>query len=199
MNRNDPKFKEAVEHAHCAMKRIIQDNIYSDPGFDRSSRFRLAVTAVSGESISLFRWKDLVVEFHSDAFQLIMADLKAGYEISDIESMEEFDHQARDWVAQKADQLFNENHSWCAKLKENPGYTALLFFGFGSILGTRPDGGVCTTLLPTAYCQLIDYTGGDDIEGKIIDMESWQLKRDGIFINSDMLKQFGRNNPEKNN
>ena len=195
MKQDSPEFKVAVVEVYNRVKKNIQDEIMGDPDSDKNSRFRKALILLNDEiltnpSKNNFPLRDV----YEEVLEMISVDLKRGYGVPVI-SLEIFDHQARDWLLLKLEQFSTGEHSWCSRLKENPENIAVLAFCYGSIKGTpteasdKDPASTEVALLPTILCQLINY---DDEEGKILEIDTWDLLRNGVLIQPDILKQFGR-------
>lgn len=196
MNTNGPEFKAAVARLYARLQAGIQDEALSDPDDqEKQSRFRRTVIVVSEKTILADQKRGFSVwDLYHEGLQMISVDLKEGYQVP-VVSVEAFDHQGREWVLGKLEQLFNDEHPWRAMLKENKELVALFAFGYGSIKGAPPPGSteVEYGLLPTAFAQLVDFTTED---GKMLALEDWTLQRDGVFIEPESLKRFGRPEPD---
>lgn len=196
MKPNTPEFKAAVARLYNNMRTNILDETRQHSTGNAASRYRHAVLALNEEILTDEQTSGIpTCDFYEEVLQMVAVDVKKGYS-TPVTSMEVFDHQSRDWTVMKIEQLATGEHPWRAKLKENKDLLVIISFGFGSIDATRDDvGGTeeLSALLPHAFMQLVEYEGE---EGTVVDSESWNLKRDGIIVRPDVLKQFGRQEPD---
>lgn len=198
MKPNSPEFKAAVARLYNTMCTNMLDETRPHSNGDGSSRYRHAVLAFNEEILVREQTFGVPIwDLYEEALQMVTVDVKKGYS-TPVASMEVFDHQSRDWTLMKIEQLASGEHPWRAKLRENEDFIVIISFGFGSVDATRDvtDGTEeVLALLPHVFMQLVKYEDeGED--GTVLDSESWNLQRDGIIVRPDVLKQFGRQEPD---
>ncbi len=205
MNNQSPEFKVAVAEIYAKLKEFIQDEYLGAPDVEFRSHTRRAVVVLGESTIEVILAKGFPVwDLYSEVLDMICVDLKKGYATSPM-SLEIFDHQAREWILTKIEQIFNHEHPWRHVLANNDNVLACISLGFGSLpaSGPNPNDPATTVivaeegaLLPTALMQLVRYTD-DSEEGELLNSENWSLQTHGVLINPDILKGFGRSNPEE--
>lgn len=193
MNKNDPLVKAIAATYFTRMRSQIQDVVQTHPDGVTKSRYRHAMMILNQQIIQ----ESLAQKFpfwdvYEDVLEMIAAELKQGFG-SNAVSLEEFDHQARDWTMTKLNELYTGTHPWCTLLKEHPDYTVVVGFGFGSVAAATDYGDNRLALLPHVYFQLCDYgQGGDNEPAPIVDTQSWNVQDNGVALSPDLWKQFGR-------
>lgn len=190
LHPDTPEYKAEVARLYSLMCSGIQDTVFENPKSQRPTRYRTAFIAINADMIAHHDPIKDVVMLYDELLQMASVNLRQAY-VPEGKSLEQLDHQARDWVASQAEQLYHGLHRWAAMLKENENYTVVLQFGYGGVL---TEDGKATGLIPFALSQLTDYTGE---EGVVLENERWSLVTHGVLANPEVLTQFGRDEPSE--
>lgn len=188
INHNTPEFKTVVAKIYNEMKGFIEDEVLETEVAGVSSRYRRALIILSGSFINQTSdCKYPIVDLYREAIEMVMVDLRNGYTPPAV-SLEIFDHQAIDWALARVEEFHNKEHMWSKLIDDNPAYIACLSIGFGSIPSeSRKE----CALLPVALQQVLkNIEGTEDTE--VIEYDCWDLQKDGVLVNTDVLKSFGR-------
>lgn len=193
--KDSTEFKIAVARSYTAMYKNIQDEVLTTRDVEQKSRFRKTLIVLDENILSKDYNKGFSLrDIYEEVIEMISVDLKSGYNFPVI-SMEVFDHQARDWFLMKLEAYSTVGHPWRNKLKENNKNVIACVIGFGNIQGSSLEDTPADelALLPITYCQLINF---ETEEGVILEAESWNIQKDGVLIQPEFLKQFGRYSPD---
>lgn len=191
MNANTPGFNAELVHICTAMSKTLQDDRMSEnPSI--SYRYR-KMGLLFNEELLQAQLEFDINALYDEALKVVAVELKDGYGYP-VASMEELDHQARDWICSHIEQLWMGTHPWRQALRDNPEATVVFWFGFGSL---EKPGVKKHPLLPLASRNLFDYTNvGDNEPGVLLENEVWDLSTHGNLVGPDILTQFGRPSDE---
>lgn len=191
MRQESEEFKQAVQRLYDRSCPLISEESLPNPKTGGVVRFRHAYVAIDEAVINEQKEMGLPLhEFYEEAFKMLERAVKAGFGKNTV-SVASFDDQNREWALTCIEELFNGLHRWRAKLKENPEMVVIVGVGYGGIESQLPDGSPGNELgmFPVAIAQLVDYTGE---EGEVIDTVKWSLDKNGVWIDPEKFKQFGR-------
>lgn len=187
-NQNTTAFKSVVFKLFQELKTMISEEVLSSPESDLESRCRKTVIVFNDRFIKeINRNQYPVVDLYREAIELVLIELSEGYG-PDVVNLEVFNHQAVDWVLMRIEELHKGTHAWSDIIKINPNYVACVSIGFGSIPSeSRKE----IALLPMALQQVIKLTDDEEAENELILYNSWDLSKDGVLVDTDVLKRFG--------
>lgn len=194
MDNRDPRFEIAVAMFCEPLRKLITDVVMTNPEHDTSTRIRRTNFLIDKDCAVKYGIEPTLplTEIIDEALQRVSVDLKEGFGMN-VESVEMFDHQGRDWFADKVEQMCTTDHPWMKIVREKEEHLIVVSFGYGTVRARNPDGSISQNtvgVLPMGLAQLVDYNHGD--EGVVVDVDSWDLQTNGVFVDPNVLKSFGR-------
>ena len=186
--QHTPEFKSVVAKIYNELRNFIEDEVIQPETGGPSSRYRRSLVILNGHFINeASSCQYPIVDLYREALETVMIDLRGEYTQPAV-SLEIFDHQAIDWALTKIEEFHNKTHTWSKLIDDNPEYIACLSIGYGSI---PSKSGKESALLPVALQQILKQIAGTE-ETEVLLYDSWDLHKDGVFVDIDVLKNFGR-------